>query len=145
MTSGIVAGLKKGASEVITAVQELGASAWDAFRSKLGIASPSKEFAKLGKAVPQGVKAGIESGTPDARKAAANIVPIPPMPETTKTPGNANAGGRGGRGAVTVNLGGLTINSSAQNAQEMVADIMRQLQQQLELVAIQLGAPTEAG
>jgi hypothetical protein len=131
IVDGIVNGLKSGAKWVIDTIKNLGKDAVGAFKSALGISSPSKAFAKLGLEIPAGVASGIESGAGDANAAAADMVGVP-------------SAGKAGGGAVTINAP-ITINSSAQNASGMVADLERELVSMLERVAIQIGAAVPGG
>lgn len=129
---GIVSGLKGGASWVIDTVKGLGGSLVKGFKETLGIASPSKAFAKLGVEIPRGVESGIGQGAAGANAAAADMVGVP-------------ASGRAGGGAVTVNLGGITVNSAATTAGGMVADLERELASMLERIAAELGAAVPRG
>jgi hypothetical protein len=136
IVDGIVSGLKRGASWVLDAVKALGKNAWGAFRKALGIASPSKEFAKLGVEIPRGVQAGISAGAPGAQRAADSMVSVPDAPY--------GAGGGASRN-VTIDVGGITVNSSAGDARGIAQDIRAELERILEGVAIQLGARVPGG
>lgn len=136
VTDGIVAGLKSGSAWVIETVKGLGQGAWKAFRSALGIASPSKEFAKLGVEIPRGVQQGIKAGTPGAQGAADSMIRVPDEPTEGK--------GRGGR-SVTIHVGDVHVHSNARDAEGLGKSLKAELERIFEGVAIQLGAPTPGG
>jgi hypothetical protein len=140
IVDGIVNGVKGGAKWVIDAVKGLGDSAWAAFRSRLGISSPSKEFARLGLALPQGVTAGVQAGTPAARRAVADIVDAPRIPAVPSSPGGAPAANSAQK-TITINVGDVNVTAQdGQQAQSIAADIKRELMRVLEGVAIEIGA-----
>lgn len=146
IVDGIVGGLKSGAKWVIDAVKNLGGAAWSAFRSKLGIASPSKEFARLGLALPEGVQQGIEDGTPGARRAAETMIPGPRIPDAAAPAAAASGARAGGTGAtVNVSIGDLHVHTTAKDAPGIVGDLRAELVRMLEGVAIELGAPLPGG
>lgn len=138
---GIVNGIKSGAGWVINAVQNLGAKAWKAFKDKLGIASPSKVFAKLGLALPQGVQAGVERGSPQVDNSIRNMVNVPNVetiggnnqnsqrPDTASNQKNFS---------VTIE-GGIHIHTQTNEPQNMAVDIKRELEKILEGVVISMG------
>lgn len=141
---GIVGGLKSGAQWVVDAVTSIGHAASAAFKNALGIHSPSKTFQHLGAAIPAGVTAGVEQGTPAARRAVSGMVPAPgvrvseptaPTPRTTP-PGSAKSAAGG---SVTINQ--LHVHAKSDKPRELALDIKRELEAILEGVAIQLGAP----
>jgi hypothetical protein len=138
IVEGIVKGLKAGAKWVIDTMTDLGASAMNALKKKLGIASPSKAFAQLGLAIPQGIQTGIESGAPGARSAVAGLVEVPPVPNVEGRPDREPKSRANSQS--TINVGGINITTSADTAKGIAADIERELRNVLEGVAIQLGA-----
>ncbi len=137
IVEGIVSGLKRGASWVTDTVKGLGKGAWKAFKSALGIASPSKEFAKLGLEIPRGVQQGIKAGAPAAQGAAASMVSLPDQPMS---------GGGGGGARLTFNFGDVHVHGGEdRGARGIAQDIKAELERILEGVAIQIGAPTPGG
>lgn len=145
---GIVGGLESGAQWVIDAVTSLGESAFGAFKGTLGIASPSKEFAKLGVALPQGVEAGIDTGTPALKKSVETMVDVPQVPttEAAKTPeGSAVPAAAQRGGPISISFGDIVVNSKAETAKEMAADFKHELERVLETVVVQLGATLPGG
>lgn len=132
IVDGIVGGLKNGAKWVIDSVKSLGEGAMTALKSTLGIASPSKEFAKLGLAIPQGVEKGVEKGTPGTQRAVDDMVGVP----------KAGVGAGGGRsGGSSISIESLNVYASSDKPQDLAIDIKRELERILEGVAVQMGAP----
>lgn len=119
MISGIVAGLMSGADSVRAALTNIASGALGAFRSALGIASPSAAFAELGVAIPQGVAQGIEGGASEATGAAESM-----MSTTTN-----NVASVAGNQSQSVNAGGITINvaggEGGEDTAERVVDALR--------------------
>jgi hypothetical protein len=74
MIDGIVHGFSSGIGRLHDAVVGAATGAMNAFRSVLGIASPSTVFAGYGLNISQGVAEGIESGAPAATGAATNMM-----------------------------------------------------------------------
>jgi hypothetical protein len=140
IVDGIVNGLKAGAQWVVDAVTDLGTSAMKALKDTLGISSPSKVFAKLGLSLPQGVTAGVEAGTPGARRAVANIVDAPSIPAVPSSPAGAPAPNSAQK-TVTINVGDVNVTAQdGQQATSIAADIKRELMRVLEGVAFEIGA-----
>ena len=131
ITDGIVAGLKRGSAWVIDTVRGLGKGAWKAFKVALGIASPSKEFAKLGIEIPRGVQQGINAGAQGAQGAASSMVSVP---DSLVSTGGASR-------SVTINVRDINVTASGGDAKGIGQSIKAELERILEGVAIQLGAP----
>lgn len=134
IVEGIVGGLKDSAAWLIDSVSELGKSALDALKSTLGIASPSKAFARLGATIPQGVAAGITAGKPEATRAVEELVDVP-----------TGAGGARGGITIPITLGGITITTSGAGASDLAADLERELVPVFERLALQIGAALPRG
>lgn len=60
MVKGVANGIRNGVSSVISAVGSIAKRALSHFKSKLGINSPSKEFAKIAVGIPEGIVKGID-------------------------------------------------------------------------------------
>jgi hypothetical protein len=137
---GIVGGLKSGATYVLDAVKSLGSSAWAAFKNKLGIASPSKAFARLGLAIPMGVGAGIAAGTPHVQQALGRMVApqlrMPSMPPEGRGAGAARAQAAG----PSIEIGEIHIHAASSEPRQMALDFKAELGRVLERVAIQMGS-----
>lgn len=132
ITSGIVSGLKRGASWVMDAVKGIGKGAYKAFKAALGIASPSKEFAKLGVEIPRGVQQGINAGTPSMQRSADSMVSVPSRRESSS----------GSSRSVNISIGDIHVHGSGSDAKGIGMSIKAELERILEGVAMQLGAPT---
>lgn len=156
---GIVGGLKAGAQWVVDAVTNIGASASAAFKNALGIHSPSKLFANLGAAIPAGITVGVEQGAPAARRAVAGIVPPPdastargavsdptagaprisqPVAPVSRAPSTQAAKAAAG---TTVTINELHVHAKSDKPRDLALDVKRILEDVLEGVAIQSGAP----
>ena len=62
---GLVSGIRNGIGQVTSAARTIAQNALDAAKNLLGIASPSKEFIKIGKFVREGFVIGLKSGNKD--------------------------------------------------------------------------------
>jgi len=143
LVQGIVRGVKGGARWVIDAVKGLGESAMSAFKQKLGIASPSKMFAKLGVTLPQGVQAGIARGKPGLDQDVSELVEVPQAPEqgraapaqTTKAaPASSST-----PVSVQVTIGDIVMSRGAKTPHDWAQEFRRNLVQELETALAQLG------
>lgn len=143
IVKGVVAGLKRGAAWLKGAMGELADSAMRTFKEKLGIASPSKVFTRFGLAIPQGVEAGIDRGTPRVEAASDRMLDAPSIPSEPAPSSGQSALARapGAAPSVSVSIGDVVVHSAAKDAAGMVGDIRRELEKLLEGVAIQMGAP----
>ncbi len=172
MWQGIVDGIKAGGKAVLDAVESLGSTALKGFKAALGIASPSRMFARLGLAIPAGVGVGVQTGTPAVRRAVGDMVqpqvpvPVPAPIFQVATPGPASfalaaqepaavaprlgppaapTGAPGGAVAgrsTQVSVGEIHVHTQAHDARGIVVDLKRELEQVLEGLAIQMGAAT---
>jgi hypothetical protein len=132
---GILTGLKYGAQLIAPAMTALGTAAWKAFSSVLGIHSPSKVFAELGRAIPEGVAVGVEEGAPTAQSAVESAVGVP----------KGGGAGGGARGAA-LSIGELHFHAANDSQpRAMAEDFRRELERVLEGLAISLGAPVPGG
>jgi hypothetical protein len=134
IVDGLVKGLKLAGQAILgPAMMELGSQAWKAFASSIGFGSPSKEFAKLGLSIPQGVAMGVEQGTPSAQGAVNDMVGVPS--------GGGAGGGAAARGPV-LSIGELHFHAAdgSQN-RSMAEDFRHELERVLEGLALSLGAP----
>lgn len=90
LIKGVAKGISNGLSSVISSVGSIARQALSSFRKKLGIKSPSREFAKLGVRIPEGVSVGIKKGRDAVSKAVDNLgsESVNKMRETLKNIGN---------------------------------------------------------
>jgi hypothetical protein len=136
---GIGDGIYGAFDYVVTAIENLGAKAFDAFRGKLQIHSPSRVFAELGLAIPKGVVSGIQTGTPDAQRAASSMISIPNTPSAAGPAQSQGKAAKGGGHTITIEQ--LTVQGSGDKPREIAMDIKREIERVLEGLAIEMGAP----
>jgi hypothetical protein len=156
---GIVNGLSAAKDAIGSIMTELGEGAMTAFKSVLGIASPSKAFMQLGLAIPAGVQAGIEQGSPAAQATAAAVVPPPFIPApgspgsdepATSAPGQPPAPPSGAQrpaaagAAAPVTIGEIHIHTDAKDPAGHAAAFKRELANILEAASVQMGAGAPA-
>jgi hypothetical protein len=127
--NGILAGLTAGWEALKTGITSLGNSISDQFKSVLGIASPSKVFAELGKQLPRGLEVGIRAEQPSVERAVEQMVPV-----------SMNSVPRAQSAAPVITISApISINSTG-NIEQDVASLEAQLTAALSRVAQQLGA-----
>jgi len=157
IVDGIIGGLKAGAGEYLNTLIDFGQSAVDAFAGILKIRSPSKVFEGLGVAIPEGVSAGVNKGAPAARRSVADLVEppsAPPMRPVDPTAGIAPGSGRARSGAgATITIAELVVNvgsggsgkgdgkGDGADPRAIAQAIKRELENILQTVAVQMGAP----
>ena len=131
MVQGIIDGVASMAGFLTDQFASLAVDALGTFKKVLGIASPSKEFAKLGLAIPEGIAEGVSAGAGDVDSAMGDVTPA------------ATGAGRGGAGGpVTLTFGDIYVGAGAgDKPQQLAADFVTELRTILESVSIQLGAP----
>jgi hypothetical protein len=130
MVAGLVRALRGGASLVRSTVVGLGDAVKGAFRSALGIASPSRVFVGYGRQIGAGVSVGIGASRHEVEAATVALAPMPP------------SGGRGSSprgGDRRVEIGELHIHTKATDARGIAASIRDALAAELEGVAVELG------
>jgi hypothetical protein len=128
MIDGLVDGLRNGLASVAAAAGQVATAASDAFRTALGIASPSSVFAAFGANISAGVAQGVDSGSPGVNNAIGGLVDVP-----------EGAGSIGG--TVTVSIGDVNINAAETNNPRELAQAFRdQLASVLEGVLVESGA-----
>ena len=71
--SGFINGIRDSLSGLWDTAKDIGSTALNAVKSFLGIASPSKEAAKLGRFTAQGFAEGLENGNPEALRKAEEL------------------------------------------------------------------------
>lgn len=91
VVQGLINGIRAAMGAAMGAVRALGGSLVSGFKSAMGISSPSKVFASLGKWIPPGIAQGIESTMGVVQDA---------LDGTPTTIGAGGFGGGGGRFAV---------------------------------------------
>lgn len=145
IVDGLVTGVAGSAGQLLSAVQELAANAWTGFKKRLGIASPSKAFAQLGLAIPQGVSAGIGRGKPALQRSVRSVVEVPRVPALAgddASGGMAPSSTQRSGAPVTFTFGDIHVHSQSSEPRAMALDFRRELERVLEGVALELGART---
>lgn len=132
---GIAAGIKSGAGLVMDAIIALGDQTIGAFKSAMGIRSPSKEFANLGVQLPRGVEAGIDDGQQSLDRRVSSIVTPPPSGVPAQGPQRASSTTR-----PSITIEAINIQTSATSATSIAQDIKAALEDILSGVQIQIGA-----
>ena len=73
LVGGLLSGIAARASEVTSRMRSLAQNALNAARSALDVRSPSREFAKIGQFICDGLIVGIDDGTADVLKSVAGL------------------------------------------------------------------------
>lgn len=73
ITNGVSRGIQGGQGGVFSVIGTFAAGISSAFKSKLGIASPSKVFAKFGNFIDEGLAEGVEDNADKAIRATTNL------------------------------------------------------------------------
>lgn len=149
MWTGIVDGLKKGWEAVKSVFSDLAGEAARAFKEALGIASPSKVFAELGYEVPAGVAKGVQVGTPTAQSAVTDMAQsmraAPKLGTDTQSGRAADAtpapASTTNTRATTLTIGELHVHAPAGDAKALATAFRRELENVLEGLSLELGAP----
>jgi hypothetical protein len=131
---GIVDGIKSGAKWVLDAITGLADQTMGAFKSSLGIRSPSREFAELGVQLPRGVESGIEAGKSSLDRSVSTMVTPPSAPST------ARQGSRASASRPTIRIEAVNIHTSATDATSIAQDIRAALEDVLSGIQVQIGA-----
>lgn len=114
LIDGLVNGIKSGAKWVIDALKNLAKSGVDAFKSALGISSPSKVFALQAHYTAQGYVEGIEDSAPAVGSALESMVsPADASGAAPSVSGGQRPPPTGGAsaGARTVHIENLTVGA----------------------------------
>lgn len=153
LIDGLVGGIKAGVSRVTGAIKSLAGSAVSAFRSVLGIHSPSRVTRQFGAFTADGYVAGLEARDSAVKRAVADVFTFPgaespvagafdPAAPAGDAPAQAVNPAGAPRGAVTVNvtIPSITVHSAAGDAPEIAKDLEKELAKALRNVATEIGA-----
>ncbi len=125
MVDGIIEGLTTGG--FANAVFDLANEARSAFKSALGIASPSRVFAGFGKNITQGLSRGLDAGASGVEDSISGLVDTP------------TGGGVGGSGSA-ITIGDVIISAAeTSDPRELAMQFRDELARVLEGVSIELG------
>lgn len=143
IVGGIIKGM--GGTELIDTAKKMANDMLVGFSGILGIESPSKAFARLGKEIPAGVEQGIEAGAPEAKREAQQMVDAsaPELgprgaPGGALAPGGAAAAMKGG---TTITIEQVVVQATSDKPEQLASDFRRELEKVLEDFAHELGAP----
>ncbi|MCP3801857.1 hypothetical protein NLX83_21560 [Allokutzneria sp. A3M-2-11 16] len=120
--NGLIKGVKDGAKWLYDSLKGIARGAIDTVKGWLGISSPSKEMAKLGRWTSEGFARGITDGIPLAARAAAALSDsalIAP-PEATLPTAEGTGSGSGG---VVINV----YPAAGQSEESIAANVSRRL------------------
>jgi hypothetical protein len=135
IVSGLVAGMLASVGNAVKAAGNLASNVKNAFKTALGIQSPSKVFRAYGVFTAQGAAQGMRQGTPQVEAAAASMVEVPERSFATPRGGAFRAGN-------TITIENLTVTApDGADARTFAQSIRLELERVLEGVAVQLGAP----
>lgn len=150
--TGLVQGITNGGAAVLKSVTDLAGGAVNAFKSTLGIASPSKVMFEGGVNMGEGTVAGLEAMEGDVHGAASTMAsqaaagalaaPTPTAPPAVAGPAAAgDSGGAGGGSAAaggnvfTFEPGAIQISGQGKDwseiTEEMVAAVMERIGMQI--------------
>jgi hypothetical protein len=124
---GLISGITNAASALYTKVSSIASGVKDAFKSVLGIASPSKEFEKLGVFTGKGLEIGLEKSTPDSADIAGNM-----LPSASQAQGVAGPSGGDSTQSSSVTIGDIVVNVA--NSDANPDDIARAIRRELSML-----------
>lgn len=138
---GIVGGIKAGADWVMEQLSELAKDAKFVFKTVLGIESPSKVFAELGREIPAGVELGVKQGTPAARKVTEDLVtPKLPTAQLATSAAPPSSSRSSSSSSVQLTIGELHVHPRTDDPKGYAVELRRELESVLEGLSLQLGA-----
>lgn len=138
---GIIDGITNGADAVMNAAKGIANKAMDAVKDTLGIASPSKEMAKLGGHTAAGMAQGLDAGAPMVAQSMGEMV-APPM-AIGVAPGAPGASGgpsgSGGGGGVVIESLSVTVTGGKGTPDEIKDAVVTGITLALEELALSGG------
>lgn len=137
IVQGLADGILGGQSLVTSAMLKIGKAALGAFKGQNEIHSPSALYRKTALAIPQGKALGIEDGEPLVKKAMLKLKPESAGEVRAQAGASGAQAGAGGDRPNVFQFGDLVL--PAGSSREQTADFLRQLEQALAGVNIQMG------
>lgn len=131
---GLINGIKGAVGGLMSAVSGVASGVKNTFKSILGIASPSKEFKKLGMFTGKGLEIGLKQSVPDSAEIAGNMLP---------SPGSTPSSG-GSSSSQSVTVGDIVVNvqgGSSSSAEDIAVAIRREIMMVLSGLNLSRGLP----
>lgn len=123
---GVWNGIKSKATALFDYVKDVGKKIGSAFKSVLGINSPSKVFAEYGVNITEGAKQGIQKGSPSAVAASSG------MGKAMKPNSTGSSAGSFSGGGMTVNFAPVINGGNASDISFELRKLMPQLMREIE-------------
>jgi hypothetical protein len=127
LVNGLITGISGSAGRLYEKVAGLARGALGKFGAVLGIGSPSKAFAELGKFSAMGFEQGLERNAPSGGDVAAAVVPS-----------SAPSLGGGGGGKFEFNI---TVNGGSGDSDTIARAVRREVEMVLESLRLSRGVP----
>lgn len=138
LVDGFVSGITGGATRIADAVRGIASTATSTLRSALGIHSPSRVFAGLGRQIPRGLAVGVDSESSGVGAATESMAGA----AVSGGVAGARRSGGGASIALTIQPGAIVINGGgAQAGQEAARAFVDELASAFEGIGIEIGAP----
>ena len=139
LVAGFVLGLRSGVDQVRSAVAGLAGAATGGLREALGIHSPSRVFAGLGRQVPRGFAEGIDGESGEAGDAAERMAGA--STGGAEGPNLASLGSR----RVEIRIESIVINGGVEEGQEAADTFVDRVAAAFEEALAELGRPVTPG
>lgn len=126
VVDGLIGGIGSKLAPLRDTVMQMGGQAWQAFKEKLGIHSPSRVFMQLGGHISEGAALGIERSQKLAASAALGLAAASMAPMASAGPALASSAGAGaGAGSAAGSSYNITINAPAGADPQAIAAAVR--------------------
>lgn len=127
--AGLVQGISDGAGAVMNAVSGLADKATGAFKSALGIASPSKVMMGLGGNVAEGTAEGIEAGSKDVHGASSGMAAAAVKGATSSGDESKGSDAKSGANVIVY----VTVEGASKSVLEISQEMWSQIMQRAAL------------
>lgn len=134
---GLIGGIKNAAGALYATVSGIASGVKSTFKSILGIASPSKEFEKLGVFTGKGLEIGLEKSVPDSADLAGNMIPAALGPSPTAPQASSSNSQSISIGDIIVQVQGGTDASP----EDLARAIRREVAMLLSAYSLSRGVP----
>ena len=130
---GLVNGITNGGAMVSKAVSDLAGKASGAFKSALGINSPSTVMMGMGVNIGEGVVGGVESTEGDVAASTGSLASAAVKGAASTPPPDAPSSGSSGGAQVTFAPGSIVIDGAGKSALEITEEMISQVLQRMAL------------